>query len=114
MFIHHMFGIYNQVSMAGLPNFIGARVPVPSNLNLAVLRDIATTPEHYRFVDFLIYGFPADFEGVDRPKKNSSNRRVILDLSCPLLQAPSINRGMARDAYLGVPKRMSRKGSLDV
>ena len=52
-----------QVARAGLANFIGARLPVPHNLNLAVWKDIATTPEHHNVVNVLTHGFPAGFEG---------------------------------------------------
>lgn len=58
-----MVGIYEQVMMAGAPNFIRAKVPVSSNLNLAKWRDVATTQDQHTVVDFLTYGFQAAFEG---------------------------------------------------
>ena len=41
-----------------------------------------------------------------RPKKYSSNRQGIMDLSWPLPPAASFKRGMQKDTYLGVPKSM--------
>ena len=58
-----MFGIYKQVVMVGLQNLIRSRVPILFNLNLAVWRDIATTPDQHRVVDFLTYSFSSGFEG---------------------------------------------------
>lgn len=39
-----------------------------------------------------------------RPKKNSTERRIILDLSWPLLH--SVNAGIPRDTYCGVPYKL--------
>ena len=59
----HIFGIYQQVVMAGAPYYIGARVQVQSNLNLDKWRELAKTPDDQQVVDFLTYGFAAGFKG---------------------------------------------------
>ena len=41
-----------------------------------------------------------------RPKKDSSNRRVIIDLSWPLPPEHSVNRGTPKDIFMGLPKQM--------
>ena len=61
-YTQHMLSIYKQVAKVDLSNFISARVPVSSNLNLALWRDIPTIPEQHRVGDFLTYGFPTGFE----------------------------------------------------
>ena len=58
-----MFVIYNQVVQVGLPNFMCARMQVPTNLNLAVWGKLATTPEPHRVIEFLTCGFLVGCEG---------------------------------------------------
>ena len=48
-----MFAIYNKVVQVGLPNFMGAHVPVPTNLNLRAWGTLAITPEQHRVIEFL-------------------------------------------------------------
>ena len=73
-----MFGIYKQVVMAGAPNFIEARVLVPSNLILDKWRELAKTSDNHQVVDFLTYGFPAGFEG-EVPKPSFYNHPSARD-----------------------------------
>ena len=58
-----VFSLYDKVVAAGLPNFLGVRIPVPSNLNLKAWKEMALTPEDLQVVAFLTYGFLAGTEG---------------------------------------------------
>ena len=49
-----------------------------------------------------------------RPKKDSTSRRVIMDLSWPLPPGSSVNGGITKDIYLGVPKKMRLPSPLDL
>ena len=46
----------------GLPNVLGARIRVPTNLNLKAWDPLAITPQQCQVVEFLTFGFPARFE----------------------------------------------------
>ena len=78
MYTEHMCGIYQVVIKAGLPNFMGTWVPVLFNLNLPAWREIATTLEQQREVDFLTYGFPAGFDG-EIPSPSFQNHASACD-----------------------------------
>ena len=58
-----IFSIYLQVAAAGAQNFIRARVPVPSNLNLKQWRELAKAAHDHQVVDFLTFCFLAGFDG---------------------------------------------------
>ena len=58
-----MFDIYSRVAGLGLPNFIGVRIPVPSNLNLKAWSQLAVIQQQCQVMEFLTFGFPAGFEG---------------------------------------------------
>ena len=49
--------LYDKVTAAGRPNFMGAQIPVPTILNLRDWHDIAVTPDDLRFVAFLTFVF---------------------------------------------------------
>ena len=59
----HLQDIYYEVIANGAPNFIGARVPLPTNLHICQWNLIAVTPEDKVVVEFLQYVFPAGFCG---------------------------------------------------
>ena len=52
-----------MVAACGLPNFMGAKIPVPSNLNSKAWAQLAVTPHQCQVVEILTYGFPAGFDG---------------------------------------------------
>ena len=139
-----MLCIYDLVKAIGKPNFMCARVQLPSNLNFAAL-DKHTSDYHDRqVVDFLRYGFPISYKGpiptptynnhgsarnypthfrayvdrevaegallgpfndvpfkpwaqvnplMSRPKRDSAECRIIVDLSWPPAPGCSVNGG---------------------
>ena len=123
------------VAALGLPHFLGAWIPVPTNLKLKAWAQLAVTPQQCQVVEFLTLGFLAWFEGpvpdpstanhtsarahladiiteighramlgpfdhppftpwchlnplLTHPKKDSTSRKVIMDLCWPLPPAP--------------------------
>ena len=62
-YVNQMLTTYDRVASTEAPNFQGAQVPVPTNLNIDQWRAIAKKPSQHRIVDFLLYGFPEGYEG---------------------------------------------------
>ena len=59
----HMFGIYEQVVARGLPNFLGACIPLPTNPDIPQWNMVTVTPEDKLTVIFLQFGFPTGYQG---------------------------------------------------
>lgn len=69
---NELLRIYTQVKQSGLPNMIGARIPVPSQLKTQVWRAIATGhPDDEYVLDGICFGFPLHYTGpaLGRPNK---------------------------------------------
>ena len=146
-----MLSIQAKVAMDGRYNFVGCRIPLPTNLNIAAWRAMAVGYEDQQVIDFLEFGFPASYSGpipdstytnhasarqhpqhiakyvakevaegamlgphsapmfapwsqvnplLTRPKKDTTDRRVIVDLSFP--HSPPQQR-QRRHTNRGVP-----------
>ena len=54
--------LYRRVRESGLPNYMGIRVPVPTNLNIANWRRLLVDYWDNQLVDLLEFGFPLDFD----------------------------------------------------
>ncbi|KAI8486041.1 hypothetical protein Bbelb_361410 [Branchiostoma belcheri] len=70
------------MSSTGLPNFLGARIPVTSSLNIPAWRAALDTYPDSRLVDFLEFGFPINIQPdlYSQPLNLSfSNHRSALD-----------------------------------
>ena len=52
-----MFTIYKQVIVRGLPNFFGAHIMLPTNLDIDQWKMLVDTAEDMQTTDFLQYGF---------------------------------------------------------
>ena len=144
--------LYDVVSATGLPNFMKARVPVASSLNIPLWRSSLRYYTDKIICEFLEFGWPINYQSqefpvVDHrnhkgavsfpdaidnylskevsvyasavgpfidspfpnglvlsplnsvPKRDSPDRRVILDLSWPV--SKSVNDGIPVDSYLG-------------
>ena len=75
-FASYMFDIYSRVVELGLPNFIGDRIPVPSNLNIKAWSQLAVTPQQCQVMEFLTFGYPVGFEGpLPTPTGNHDSAR---------------------------------------
>lgn len=66
--------IYNKVRSTGLPNCMGARIPLHSTLNIDVWETLAKQAQLGSiFLDMLRYGFPLQFTGKLPPDSNPKN-----------------------------------------
>ena len=143
--------IYDTVRKIGLPNYLGARITIPSGLHISAWRQLLVGFPDTLLVDHLEYGWPLDYTAsviptpttknhsvtadsdyhicsfintelkhnaligpftsppflpwcqlspiMTRPKKNSSEKRIIIDLSFP--PGRSVNAGIKKGYYLG-------------
>ena len=155
--------MYCTVRATALPNHMRARIPVPSGLNIPAWRSLLVGYHDRKALDYLEYGWPADFTApkaptptsknhaeapeykvsivnyvatelthgallgpfdeppftpwsqispmMTRPKKNSVNRRVIVDLSWP--RGCSVNAGIKRGFYQGRPSKYTLPNVMD-
>ena len=150
-----MFQIYAAVMAQGLPNFLGAKCPLPSNFNFDEWDHLVHIDADTETFAFFKYDFPTSYQGpipnpygkkhasatrhpshikkyierevsegdmlgpfsqppfspwcqtnplLTRPKKESPDRRVIMDLFWPPPPQLSVNGGM--HTFLGIPKKM--------
>ena len=155
--------IYTTVRATALPNYLGAKIPIPSGLNIPAWRKLLTGYHDRHMVDFLEYGWPVDYTAdtppnptngnhqedptntvfiesyvetemrhgallgpftnppftpwsqtspmMTRPKKDSAERRVIVDLSWP--RQHSVNSGIRRGFYQGRPRAYTLPNVMD-
>ena len=57
-----MTKVYNKVTEAGLVNYMGAHLELPSNLYFSKWEALAETEEDTNLINFLKYGFPMQYE----------------------------------------------------
>ena len=50
------------IKQSAIPNFMGARIPVPSQLNINAWKSYLTGYWDNQIVDLLQYGFPLNFD----------------------------------------------------
>lgn len=154
----HLAAIYDSVQRSGLPNVLGVRKSLPTNLNLNEWRALLSPyPEYQELLDFVEFGFPMGYLGpesdydmnynhssandfpsdinkflekeialggiigpltdkpfspwlhaapfMSRPKRDSTDRRIIADLSFP--QESSINAYIIKNAVWGQARNHS-------
>jgi hypothetical protein len=69
-----MMKIYDIVRKTALPNYVQARVPIPSGLNITVWKDYFQHSEkHKPLLDYLEYGFPLNYLGINPPDTETLN-----------------------------------------
>jgi hypothetical protein len=156
-YTNSMLEVYSKVKATGLPNYIKARVQLPTNFNFDAWERHTRDYADKQVVDFLKFGFPTSYYGpvpdptadnhasalqhprqvdkytttetaagamlgpfkeppfvpwcqtnplMSRPKKDSSDRRIIMDLSWPKPPGHSVNGGTSKELYLGVPYKL--------
>ena len=57
-----MLDIYSAVSTCGLPNFMAACIPLPSNLHFKTWEELIPSAEDARIVEFLCFGFHVGYK----------------------------------------------------
>ena len=72
--------LHNLVYASGQPNFLGARLPVPTSLNLSLWRSLLTEYSDVVVCDYLEFGWPIgyDYHGV-LPSSDFRNHKGALD-----------------------------------
>ena len=58
-----MSHIYTHVFERVVPNFLGAKVPLPTNLHIKQWEDLVVTPEDQQVVEMLTCGYPTGYTG---------------------------------------------------
>lgn len=70
----HLDAIYTQVKETGLPNFLEARIPLPTHLNIEQWEAILTDSiDDQQLLDFLLFGFPAGYLGPPSDSTDTPN-----------------------------------------
>ena len=118
---------HKLIRQSGLPNFLGLRIPVRTNLNVSSWRHHLVDCFDQQLLDLIEFVFPLDFDRsrdfqamlgpmdnkpfnihispfMTRAKSDSNSRRTIIDLSFP--KGFSINDGVLKDTYLGTNFQM--------
>ena len=78
---HPFIDIYNAVLLTGLPNFLVARRPLPSGLNINNWRKSLPSYHDKQIVDFLEFGWPVGYTSSKLPIPTYSNHKELLDYS---------------------------------
>ena len=53
--------IYDSVRATGLPNYMEAKIPIPSGLSISMWRYLLTDYPDVNLVEHLEYGWPLDY-----------------------------------------------------
>lgn len=92
--------IYHNIRSTGLPNCMGARLPLHSTINISVWETLAEHSDLNRvFLDMLCFGFPLQFTGSLLPESNPSNHSSALNYMSHIHQY--IQKETAEGAILG-------------
>jgi hypothetical protein len=75
----HLFGIYEAVRAFSRPNFLGARVPVPSGLNIEAWEQLLKTYPDRDLVQFLKFGWPINYCSEEIPWPTWNNHKSARD-----------------------------------
>ena len=73
--------IYTQVRIMGLPNYLLARVPIPSGLIISNWRSLLKDYADTQLLDFLEFGWPSYFTGALPPIPAYKNHTESIDNS---------------------------------
>lgn len=88
--------IYNQVKSTGLPNVMGARVPLPTNLNIPVWEyELRGIDEDSELLSMIKYGFPLGYAGPESGSIGIPNHRSASDYP------HEVNRFINKEQNLG-------------
>ncbi len=88
-----------KVREAGTHNFCGARLPVPTHLNIPVWRHLLREYPDYQVCDFLEYGWPINYTAPHAPKVPQQNHRSAL--THPAAVDKDIQKDLAMGALIG-------------
>ena len=66
-FTHYFCNSHRIVSQTGLPNYVGARLPVPSQLDVPMWRHLLQDYDDFVVCDFLDFGWPVGYTKLELP-----------------------------------------------
>ena len=66
-FTHHFCNSHRIVYQTGLPNYVGARLPVPSQLDVPMWRRLLQDYDDFLVCDFLDFGWPLGYTKLELP-----------------------------------------------
>lgn len=69
----HCVQIYNVVRSTGVHNYMGARIPVPSNMDIRNWRSLLCDYHDQALCDFLEFGWPVNYIRDNPPQASGSN-----------------------------------------
>ena len=73
--------IYNKVLATGVPNFLVAKQPLPSGLNINNWRTALKGYTDHKLIDFLNFGWPIDYTLNKIPTATLANHKELIDYS---------------------------------
>lgn len=71
--------MHKAIRKSGKPNFMGCKLPVHSNINVAFLQSEAADYEDSAVLNFLRYGFPANYAGSSFTNAKTTNHKGATD-----------------------------------
>ena len=76
--LQYLVDIQKEISCSGLPNYLGCRIPVVSNLKIEFIRSMLSEYDDQNLCDLLEFGFPLGYSGnllnVKKPRNHSGAR----------------------------------------
>lgn len=71
--------IYDQVKNMGVPNYMGARIPIPSGLNIPAWRTVLSEYPDNKICEYLEYGWPINYTATFLPQPTPTNHQSALE-----------------------------------
>ena len=90
--------IYDIVRSTGLPNYLGAWIPIPSGLQIVWRKLLLNYPDN-SLVDYLEFGWPLDYTKTTPPTPTLKNHAVGADVDFHIINY--INTEIAHKALIG-------------
>ena len=73
--------MYDQVYQTALPNFLAARLPIPSGLHIGQWRKHLTNYPDRELIDYLEFGFPSNYSALVIPTPTFTNHHESKDFT---------------------------------
>ena len=73
--------VYSKVRKTGVPNYLDAKIPLPSGLNIPTWYNLLTDYHDNQLVNFLNYGWPVDYTYNRTPTPTFNNHKEPEDFS---------------------------------
>lgn len=74
-------GIYDKVRKYGVPNYMGAKAPIPSGLNIPAWRESLSAYDDNKICDYLEFGWPINYSANFLPHPTPDNHLSAMQYS---------------------------------